>query len=153
MTRDIKSKGPRKVHSKRPYRAQRAHTKGKARTIDDVYEYAPSKVRRAKVALSLDRHETEGRRHGSDDEIDLGGLGQAAMEKLRAKLMRDEDEDGDGVDTEDDEDIDSEDAFEESDRDDFAGSEFVRKVRRVVSFPSIHRRLVSFRVLRAKGEL
>ncbi|KAH0837758.1 Utp14 protein-domain-containing protein [Lanmaoa asiatica] len=137
MARDIKSsKGPSKVHSfsrKHPDRARRkAHSqgKGKARAIDDVYEYAPSKVRRAKVALSLDRHETQGRRRdGSDDEMDLSGLGQEAMKKLRARLMRDDEgEDGDGrVDSEDDEDIDSEDAFEESDKDEFAGSEFVRK--------------------------
>ncbi|KAG8219230.1 Utp14-domain-containing protein [Butyriboletus roseoflavus] len=136
MARDIKSsKGPFKVHSfskKHPVRARRkAHSqgKGKPRAIDDVYEYAPSKVRRAKVALSLDRHETEGRRYGSDDEMDLSGLGQEAMEKLRARLMRDdEDEDGDRrVDSEDDEDIDSEDAFEEGDRDAFAGSGFERR--------------------------
>lgn len=138
MVRDIKSsKGPSKVHSfskKHPDRARRkAHSqgKGKARAIDDVYEYTPSKVRRANIALSLDRHETEGRRYGSDDEIDLSGLGQDAMQKLRTRLMRDDgDQDGDGkVDSEDDEDIDSEDAFEESDRDEFAGSRFMRKVR------------------------
>ena len=63
MTRDMKSsKGPRKVHSfskQHPDRAHRkthAQGKGKARAIDDVYEYAPSKVSRAKVAHSLDRH-------------------------------------------------------------------------------------------------
>lgn len=150
MTKDFKSsKGPRKVHSfpkKHPDRVRRKNNvqgKGKARAIDDVYEYAPSKVRRAKVALSLDRHEIEGRRHDPDDDIDLGGLGQEAMAKLRARLMRDDDdEDGDGrVDSEDDEDIDSEDAFEESDRDEFAGSGFVCKVRtpcRVLDV-SIHR--------------
>ena len=136
MTRDMKSsKGPRKVHSfskQHPDRARRkthAQGKGKARAIDDVYEYAPSKVRRAKVALSLDRHEIEGRRNGSDDEIELSGLGHEAMQKLRARLMRDDEDEGVGVDSEDDEDIDSEDAFEESDRDEFAGSGFVCKVR------------------------
>jgi U3 small nucleolar RNA-associated protein 14 len=150
MTRDIKSsKGPRKVHlfsKKHPDRARmktRPQVKGKTRAIDDVYEYVPSKVRRAKVVLSLDRHEIEGRRYGPDDDIDLGGLGQEAMAKLRAKLIRDdEDEGGDGrVDSEDDEDIESEDAFEESDRDEFAGSGFVCKVRiqcRVLDV-SIHR--------------
>lgn len=139
MTRDVKtSKGVPKVHSYSKKLADRAHRKahsqgkgkGKARAINDVYEYAPSKVRRAKVKLSLDRHEIEGRRYGSDDEIDLGGLGQDAMEKLRARLVRDDaDEDGAGqVESEDDEDIDSEDAFEESDKEGFAGSRFVRKV-------------------------
>ena len=137
MARDIKtSRGPPKVHSfskKHPDRARRkAHSQGKPnpRAIDDVYEYAPSKVRRAKVALSLDRHEMERRRYDSDNEIDLSGLGQEAMKKLRVRLMQDDaDEDGDGrVDSEDDEDIESEDAFEESDRDEFAGSGFVRKV-------------------------
>ncbi|KAF8131451.1 Utp14-domain-containing protein [Boletus edulis] len=130
MTRDIKpSKGPRKGHPFSKKHPDRRKDKGEARTIDDVYEYAPSKVRRAKVALSLDRHEIDGRRHTSDDEMDLAGLGQGAMEKLRARLIWD-DEDGDAggrVDSEDDEDIDSEDAFEESDRDEFAGSGFVRK--------------------------
>ena len=137
MTRDRKtSRGPSKAHSfskKHPARTRRGpHSQGKdrPRAIDDVYEYAPSKVRRANVALSLDRHEIGGRRYGSDDEMDLGGMGQDAMEKLRARLMRDDadgDEDG-RVDSEDDEDIDSEDAFEVSDRDAFAGSGFVRKV-------------------------
>ncbi|KAG6380581.1 Utp14 protein-domain-containing protein [Boletus reticuloceps] len=130
MTRDIKpSKGPRKGHPLSKKHPDRRKDKGEARTIDDVYEYAPSKVRRAKVALSLDRHEIKGRRYTSDDEMDLAGLGQGAMEKLRARLIWD-DEDGDAggrVDSEDDEDIDSEDAFEESDRDEFAGSGFVRK--------------------------
>jgi len=135
MTRDIKRTAQRRsVPNKTPDRARRkadAKGKGKARTISDVYEYAPSKVRRAKVALSLDRHEADGRRDASVDEIDLSGLGQEAMEKLRARLIRnDGDSDGDGrVDSEDDEDIHSEDAFEESDRDGFAGSRFVRKVR------------------------
>ena len=96
MTRVKSSKGPCKVHSfskQHPDRARRkthAQGKGKGHAIDDVYEYAPSKVRRAKVALSLDRHEIEGRRYGSGDE-----------------------------------DIDSEDAFEESDRDELAGSGLV----------------------------
>ena len=135
MTRAIKpSKGPRNFSNKHSDRTRRkASVKGqrKARTIDDVYEYAPSKIRRAKVALALDRHEIEGRRHGSDDEMNIAGLGQEAMEKLRARLVcDDEDEDAEGgVDSEDDEDIDSEDAFEESDNEEFAGSGFVRKVR------------------------
>ncbi|KAG9312720.1 Utp14 protein-domain-containing protein [Chiua virens] len=99
--------------SKHADRARRKKGKGKTHvTINDVYEYAPSKVRRAKVKLSLDRHETEGRQYGSGDEMDLSGLGQEAMEKLHS---------------EDDEDINSEDAFEESDKDEFAGSGFVRK--------------------------
>ncbi|KAI9566354.1 Utp14-domain-containing protein [Boletus coccyginus] len=136
MTRDMKSsKGPRKVHQFSKKHPDRAHKKadvkgkGKACAISDVYEYAPSRVRRAKVALSLDPHEANGRRFSVDEPIDLSGLGQEAMEKLRAKLIRnDEDGDGDGrVNSEDDEDIHSDDAFEESDRDAFAGSRFVRK--------------------------
>ncbi|KIJ66588.1 hypothetical protein HYDPIDRAFT_174627 [Hydnomerulius pinastri MD-312] len=100
--------------------------KGKAPAIDDVYEYAPSKVRRGKIALDLDRHETEGRRFGSDDEVDLGGMGQESMGRLRARLLG-ENQDDEQVDSEDDEEIESDDAFEESDKDEFAGSNFTRK--------------------------
>lgn len=141
MARDIKpSKRPSKFRSLPKKNADqtrgklRPRDKGKARAIDDVYEYAPSKIRRSKVSLSLDRHEIGGRRHGSEDDeidVDLNGLSHEAMQKLRARLMRDdENEDGGGqVDSEDDEDIESEDAFEESDREGFAGSAFVRKAR------------------------
>ena len=142
MTRDVKtSKRPSKAlafskhHPARAHRKDRSQGKDKVRAIEDVYEYAPSKVRRANVALSLDRHEIEGRRYGSDDEVDLSGLGPDAMKKLRARLMQDDEEkSGERVDSEDDEEIDSEDAFEESDKEQFAGSSFVRKVRIQVSF-------------------
>ncbi|KIK94507.1 hypothetical protein PAXRUDRAFT_443045 [Paxillus rubicundulus Ve08.2h10] len=107
-------------------RSRQSKGRGKAPDINDVYEYAPSKVRRGKVTLDLDRHELEGRRNDTDDEIDLSGMGREAMEKLRTRLLGEHGDD-EQVDSEDDEEIDSDDAFEETDREEFAGSGFTRK--------------------------
>ncbi|KAF9237059.1 Utp14 protein-domain-containing protein [Melanogaster broomeanus] len=125
----ISNGAPRKVYSSsKKARLPYSKGKGKAPAIDDVYEYAPSKVHhdRAKVTLDLDHHEAGRRRYDSDDEIDLGGMGQEAMKKLRARLAG-ENEDDEQVDSEDDEEIDSDGAFEDTDRDEFAGSGFTRK--------------------------
>ncbi|KAF8837629.1 Utp14-domain-containing protein [Paxillus ammoniavirescens] len=117
---------PSSKKNRPPNRSRQPKGKGKAPDINDVYEYAPSKVRRGKVTLDFDRHELEGRRHDSDDEIDLSGMGREAMEKLRTRLLGEHGGD-EQVDSEDDEEIDSDDAFEETDREEFAGSGFTRK--------------------------
>jgi U3 small nucleolar RNA-associated protein 14 len=109
--------------------AQKSSLKGKATaSFDDVYEYAPSKVRRAKIGLELDEEEAVDRhRYASDDGVDLGGMGQEGREGLRARLLG-EHKDDEQVDSGDDEDIASDDAFEESDEEKYAGFDFSSKV-------------------------
>lgn len=108
---------------------QKSSNKGKATaSFDDVYEYAPSKVRRAKIGLELDREEATNRhKYASDDDIDLGGMGQEGRDGLRARLLG-ENADDEQVDSEDDEEIESDDAFEESDEEKYAGFDFASKV-------------------------
>jgi U3 small nucleolar RNA-associated protein 14 len=111
---------------------QKSSHKGKAVSFDDVYEYAPSKVRRAKIGLELDREEaTDRHNYASDDDIDLGGMGQEGREGLRARLLG-ENADDEQVDSGDDEEIESDDAFEESDEEKYAGFDFSSKVCNVV---------------------
>ncbi|KAG2751834.1 Utp14-domain-containing protein [Suillus brevipes Sb2] len=107
---------------------QKSSHKGKATaSFDDVYEYAPSKVRRAKIGLELDREEaTDRHKYASDDDIDLGGMGQEGREGLRARLLG-ENADDEQVDSGDDEEIESDDAFEESDEEKYAGFDFSSK--------------------------
>jgi U3 small nucleolar RNA-associated protein 14 len=105
--------------------SQKSSNKGKATvSFDDVYEYAPSKVRRAKIGLELDREEaTDRHNYASDDDIDLGGMGQEGRAGLRARLLG-ENADDEQVDSGDDEEIESDDAFEESDEEKYAGFDF-----------------------------
>lgn len=109
--------------------AKRHSQKGKATSsFDDVYEYAPSEVRRAKIGLELDQEEAIDRRHyTSDDEMDLGGMGPEGRDGLRARLLG-ENNDDEQVDSGDDEEIESDDAFEESDEEKYAGFDFSSKV-------------------------
>ncbi|KAG1742619.1 Utp14 protein-domain-containing protein [Suillus paluster] len=108
--------------------SQKSSQKGKATvSFDDVYEYAPSKVRRAKIGLELDREEaTDRHNYASDDDVDLGGMGQEGREGLRARLLG-ENADDERVDSGDDEEIESDDAFEESDEEKYAGFDFSSK--------------------------
>ncbi|KAG2144709.1 Utp14 protein-domain-containing protein [Suillus bovinus] len=111
--------------------SQKSSNKGKATVsfadVYDSYEYAPSKVRRAKIGLELDREEaTDRHNYASDDGIDLGGMGQEGREGLRARLLG-ENADDERVDSGDDEEIESDNAFEESDEEKFAGFDFSSK--------------------------
>lgn len=77
----------------------------------DVYEYAHGKTRRSKVTLDLDR----------DEAMDMiGGGGGGEQEEPRARLIGEHEED-EMIDSADDEEIDSDEAFEESDEERFAG--------------------------------
>ncbi|KAG1813832.1 Utp14 protein-domain-containing protein [Suillus subaureus] len=116
---------------------QKSSNKGKATvSFDDVYEYAPSKVRRAKIGLELDREEaTDRHNYASDDDIDLGGMGQEGREGLRARLLG-ENADDEQVDSGDDEEIESDDAFEESDDEKYAGFDFSSVRRKAVGTSS-----------------
>ncbi|KAF9265920.1 Utp14-domain-containing protein [Marasmius fiardii PR-910] len=90
-------------------RQSRKAAKAAIRTEDDIYEYAPEKARRSKIALDLDRDEEAG--FGNGDDEDMEGS------RMKPRLL----EEGDKVDTDDDEEIDSDAAFEESDEERFAG--------------------------------
>jgi len=112
--------------------SQKSVQRGKATaSFDDVYEYAPEEGRRAKIGLELDREEAMDRDHyASDNEVNLGGMGQDGKEGLRARLLG-ENKDDEQVDSADDEEIQSDDAFDESDEETYAGFDFSRKVRGV----------------------
>ncbi|KAJ3885140.1 Utp14-domain-containing protein [Lentinula edodes] len=83
--------------------------------FEDVYEYAPEKVRRAKIALDLDR----------DEEMDAGPFGNGGADdmediRMKARLIGENDED-EKIGSEDDEEIDSDAAFDDDDDERFAG--------------------------------
>ena len=112
-----------------PYRA-RINGKARATTaITDVYEDLPQKVRRGGVGLDLDRSEMWGRRHDSDEEVDFAGMSAKGKNQLRARLLG-ENEDDEQVESEDDEEVGSDDALGESDKEEFSGSAFKRKIRK-----------------------
>ncbi|KAJ3767843.1 Utp14-domain-containing protein [Lentinula raphanica] len=107
-------------------RQARKAAKSNARSADDVYEYAPEKVRRSKVALDLDREE----------ELDaLGGPDEVEDIRLKARLIGENDED-EKIDSEDDEEIDSDGAFDEDDDERFAGF-FTKKAPKKASKRSV----------------
>ncbi|KAJ3861098.1 Utp14-domain-containing protein [Lentinula novae-zelandiae] len=89
--------------------------------FEDVYEYAPEKVRRSKIALDFDR----------DEEMGAGPLGNGGeddMEDLRMKArLIGENEEDEKIDSEDDEELDSDAAFDDDDDERFAGF-FTKKV-------------------------
>ncbi|KAJ8688848.1 hypothetical protein PTI98_013593 [Pleurotus ostreatus] len=89
----------------------------KSQAPSEVYEYEPSKTRRAKVDSGFDRDELKSFGGAvSDGESDAG-------EPSRARLIG-ENEDNEAIGSDDDEEIDSDAAFEESDEDRFAGFKF-----------------------------
>lgn len=86
----------------------------------EVYEYAPEKVRRSKIAMDFDREE----------EIDFGAGGENDMDmedfRMKARLIG-ENEENEKIDSDDDEEIDSDAAFDDEDDERFAGF-FSKKV-------------------------
>ena len=95
--------------------------------VEDVYEYQPEKVRRAKVKLQYEREELMGAGAEDSDEDDgdgAGNLGRGAKPRLIG-----EGEDDERIGSDEDEDIDSDEAFDESDEERFAGFGFSQKVR------------------------
>ena len=98
------------------------HSKKSKVNVADVYDYQPEKVRRGNVSLTLDKEEAEGFGHEGSDEDDID---HAA---LRARLIG-ENVDDEKIDPEDDEELDSDEAFEESDEEKYAGFSFGSKVR------------------------
>ena len=95
--------------------------------VEDVYEYQPEKVRRAKVKLQYEREELMGAGAEDSDEDDgdgAGNLGRGAKPRLIG-----EGEDDERIGSDEDEDIDSDEAFDDSDEERFAGFGFSQKVR------------------------
>lgn len=95
--------------------------------IADVYEYQQEKVRRANVKPLLERDEAGaigGVASGSEDEEGMGGR----RRENRPRLVGENDDDS-GIGEDEDEEIDSDEAFEESDEERFAGFSFSHKVR------------------------
>ncbi|KZT27611.1 Utp14-domain-containing protein [Neolentinus lepideus HHB14362 ss-1] len=110
--------------------AKRQSSKGKAKAfaggISDVYEYEQGRTRRSKVPLKLDRYEATEfgvNEDGEDGNDDLGGSRSSVSEWTKRPRLVGENDD-EGFDPEDDEEIDSDEAFEESDEERFAGLTF-----------------------------
>lgn len=114
---------PRKAANALGY-AKRKSLKSKTiQSAADVYEYQPEKVRRSKVQLVLDKDEISGvPGEVSHEEDDEGGT------ELRPRLVGEGDND-EGIADDEDDDIDSDDAFDDSDEERFAGFKFSHKVR------------------------
>ncbi|KAF4603269.1 hypothetical protein EYR38_003682 [Pleurotus pulmonarius] len=105
--------------------------KRKARkTQAEVYEYEPSRTRRAKVDSGFDRDELKTFGGAvSDGDSDAG-------EPSRARLIG-ENEENEAIASDDDEEIDSDAAFEESDEDRFAGFKFASEGAGQVRFAGV----------------
>ncbi|PCH34293.1 Utp14-domain-containing protein [Wolfiporia cocos MD-104 SS10] len=98
--------------------------------IADVYEYQPEKVRRASMKLQYEKDELIGAGgdvSGSEDEA-----GPSARQRGRPRLVGEDEEIGE----DEDEEIDSDAAFEESDEEEFAGSNFLRNQQKGVQSKS-----------------
>ncbi|PIL31303.1 hypothetical protein GSI_06001 [Ganoderma sinense ZZ0214-1] len=93
--------------------------------LSDVYEYQQEKVRRAKVKPLLEKDESMrvgGAESGSEDEEGASGNRRS----VRPRLVGENDDDM-GIAEDEDEEIDSDEAFEESDEERFAGFSFSQK--------------------------
>jgi len=112
--------------------ATRLSRKAEKHSISDVYEYQPGKVKRSKVALQLDRDEASEFRHDSDDQEER----TVVQPRLIGETSGDE-----RFDSEEDEEIDSDEAFEESDEERFAGFSFPSKVCLESSFQTFRGRI------------
>lgn len=109
--------------SNMPHIARRRLRAAKAAMDSDVYDYEPTKDRRRNVTLALDEDELRGAAYdddGAEDDED-----EARMRR-RPRLIG-EGEEEEHIRSDEDEEIDSDAAFDESDEDTFAGSNFMKK--------------------------
>ena len=88
----------------------------------DVYEYSSGKNKRSSITLSLDKDEAMGARAAGTEDVEFD------RDALRERIMNTEDGGDAAINSEDDEEIESDDAFEASDDDRFAGFSFATKV-------------------------
>ena len=92
---------------------------------NDIYEYAPTKNRRANVKLNFDKEEIGGIRSGLPDGEDS----DTEMDKIRERIAANMDGDLGVIESDDDDELDSDAAFEgESDEERFANFTFVSSV-------------------------
>ncbi|KAL5494847.1 hypothetical protein ACEPAI_309 [Sanghuangporus weigelae] len=89
-----------------------------ANSVQDVYDYQPGKNRRGGITLTFDEDETRGARYENDELDD-----EDEQSRRRPRLIGEGEED-ERIASDDDEDIDSDAAFDESDEEQFAGSNF-----------------------------
>ena len=88
--------------------------------MQDVYDYQPGRNRRGGISLQFDEDEIRGSRFDDDEEDEQSGR--------RPRLIGEGEED-ERIGSDEDEDIDSDAAFDESDEEEFAGSNVLKKVR------------------------
>ena len=96
--------------------------------LSDVYEYQQEKVRRAKIKPLLEKDETMGMGAAGSEDEDEGEEGTTGRRRNMKPRLVGENDDDMGIAEEDDEEIDSDEAFEESDEERFAGFSFSQKV-------------------------
>lgn len=115
--------------------------------LSDVYEYQQEKVRRAKVKPLLEKDEIVGLGGTvSASEDEEGFLGK--RKGIKPRLVGEKDDDS-GIGEDEDEEIDSDEAFEESDEERFAGFSFSRNVSTCMFF----RMYLTDLIGRYRGEL
>ena len=120
--------------------------------MEDLYEYAAAKNKRAGVTLDVDLEERaiyEPSRSGVTERDDVDD----DMETLRRKISTTMEGDLGVVDSEDDEDIDSDEAFEgESEEERFGNFKFGEKVRRFTTAVVLMNECIAFSRLNFRRE-
>ncbi|KAL5535897.1 hypothetical protein ACEPAF_3991 [Sanghuangporus sanghuang] len=114
----IKNALMRKANATGFARRREQSAKAIANAVQDVYDYQPGRNRRGGVALTFDEDETRGARYDNDE------LDDEDEESRRRPRLIGEGEEEEGIASDEDEDIDSDAAFDESDEEQFAGSNF-----------------------------
>lgn len=126
-------------YAKRKSLKSKTLSSGPSSSLGDVYEYSGERVRRGKLKLQLEKDEIlgAGRPADSDDDMGEGGSGRGGMHPRLLNEREGDEEEGLGED--EDEEIDSDEAFEESDEERFAGFSFASAgaVSLAFSLPSI----------------
>ncbi|OBZ79687.1 Uncharacterized protein C57A7.06 [Grifola frondosa] len=125
--KSMKAQGPSRKASNALGYAKRQTLKSKTLSVgalSDVYEFQQQKVRRSKVKLQFEKDEmVGGMGSGSEDEEDGN---TRKRNEMRPRLVG-ENDDNDRIGEDEDEEIDSDEAFEDSDEERFAGFNFSHK--------------------------
>lgn len=114
-------------YAKRKSLQSKTLSSGGGSSLGDVYEYQGERVRRGKLKLQLEKGELLGAGRPVDDEddgMDEGG-GRGGRGGMHPRLLNEnEGDEEEGLGEDEDEEIDSDEAFEESDEERFAGFSF-----------------------------
>ncbi len=112
-------------YAKRKSLKSKTLSSGPSSSLGDVYEYQGERVRRGKLKLQLEKDELLGAGRPVDDEDDDMGEGGSGRGGMHPRLLNEgEGEEEEGLGEDEDEEIDSDEAFEESDEERFAGFSF-----------------------------